>query len=771
MFFSKPWFRWLWLLGLIVAVFLAVKLFKVESSLLKLLPQYETAQTNALISKASERVNKQLVLMASAEDRLNLVESFKIQLHEFEAEEFISSINYQVDLAQIQSVYQALLPYRHNLFSADDQQALAQGFGADYFVQQAQESLYGVQQLSFQQLQADPLFIWQRLIESMARLNALTFDTSDAYFMVNELDQHHMVAFVELAESAFLPENQTAVADGINVMRSALSSQNVNLSAFGAVLYAHQAFQDAKHEISTVGLGSLLGIIFLVALVFRSFMPLLLSLSCIALGLVVSLVVTLLVFGQVHAFALVFGATIAGVSIDYCFHYLVEAAFTRDQQGGRATHLTVQKILPGLLMGFCSSALVYSGFLITGYAVLAQIALFSVFGLLAVLINVLVVFPWLHQSKGFSHVQWLLKLSNFMLRNPIQKYLKQPLLPLGLLFVAGFFSYQFIQPDDDVRALQQLSSELKQQETHIRNTLSWPSSEYYVLITADSIDTMLQYEAEVLQSLREQQHDVVGVADFIPSVSQQQLQHQQQVQLYADAAVRAYFQQSGLPVAVLPEFSPLDVAVLHQAAFELLFKQRWLGAVNQQQALIIPLQNQVELPEHLIAEQHVILIQQAADTSALFAQFRVKSTWMLGVAVLLLWLLLGVFRYGLLAAAHLVAVPLNAGFVALLLASFVGLHISLFSILALLLVLGMGLDYVVFLRENHQPQHVMLALIMSSLTTILAFGLLAFSQVAVLQSFGFMVSIGIAVVLVTAPAVVVNPKSKKINKTEESYEQ
>ena len=220
--------------------------------------------------------------------------------------------------------------------------------------------------------------------------------------------------------------------------------------------------------------------------------------------------------------------------------------------------------------------------------------------------------------------------------------------------------------------------------------------------------------------------------------------------------MKNYLNQLQLTHKTVPDFNPLEVNVLQQEAFSLIFKQRMLGAVNGQQALIIPLQKSINLQQILLSNSYVMLIQQAKDTSELFAQFRIKSIWMLGFSVLILWLLLGVFRYGLLRAAHLLAIPLFAGFLALVLTWSLGMHVSLFSILALLLILGMGLDYVIFLQESDHPQQLMLALIMSSLTTILAFGLLAFSQVAVLQSFGFMVGTGIAVVLLTAPAVSAN---------------
>ena len=126
--------------------------------------------------------------------------------------------------------------------------------------------------------------------------------------------------------------------------------------------------------------------------------------------------------------------------------------------------------------------------------------------------------------------------------------------------------------------------------------------------------------------------------------------------------------------------------------------------------------------------------------------------------VLILQVMLFLFRYRFTEAVSVVLIPVIAGLFAVLLSQCFGFHISLFSILALLLVLGMGIDYVVFLKESKHPELIMKALLLSSCTTILAFGLLVFSQVAVIKSFGVTVGLGIIMVLIMSPAVTLRGK-------------
>ena len=64
--------------------------------------------------------------------------------------------------------------------------------------------------------------------------------------------------------------------------------------------------------------------------VYRSALPIFLALLSISVGLFLAFIFTYLIFGKVHLFTLVFGASLIGVSIDYTFHFLTN----RLSQGG-----------------------------------------------------------------------------------------------------------------------------------------------------------------------------------------------------------------------------------------------------------------------------------------------------------------------------------------------------------------------------------------------------------------------------------------------------
>jgi predicted exporter len=82
-----------------------------------------------------------------------------------------------------------------------------------------------------------------------------------------------------------------------------------------------------------------------------------------------------------------------------------------------------------------------------------------------------------------------------------------------------------------------------------------------------------------------------------------------------------------------------------------------------------------------------------------------------------------------------------------------GQPLQLFNVLALALLLGIGIDYGIFLleRENADAGSAWLAVVLGAASTWLSFGLLALSSTPALRSFGLTLLFGILLVWFAAP--------------------
>jgi predicted exporter len=146
----------------------------------------------------------------------------------------------------------------------------------------------------------------------------------------------------------------------------------------------------------------------------------------------------------------------------------------------------------------------------------------------------------------------------------------------------------------------------------------------------------------------------------------------------------------------------------------------------------------------------VVLVDRVADVSALLRDHRVTASLGIVAVYVLIYLALAL-RYGARDALVILLPPAGAALLTLGLLGWIGSPLNLFNLLALLLVLGMGVDYAIFLREGRRTQPtVLLAIGLSAFTTWISFGLLSLSATPFVRSMGLTLAAGIALVFVLA---------------------
>ena len=101
---------------------------------------------------------------------------------------------------------------------------------------------------------------------------------------------------------------------------------------------------------------------------------------------------------------------------------------------------------------------------------------------------------------------------------------------------------------------------------------------------------------------------------------------------------------------------------------------------------------------------------------------------------------------------------------ALLLSQLIQQQLNIFNLIAALLVLALALDYGIFFTSALPHAEVLQAVLLSALTSGLAFGLLSFSQTPAIASFGLTVFVGVALACVLAPLLSVLVVREKENR-------
>jgi predicted exporter len=153
--------------------------------------------------------------------------------------------------------------------------------------------------------------------------------------------------------------------------------------------------------------------------------------------------------------------------------------------------------------------------------------------------------------------------------------------------------------------------------------------------------------------------------------------------------------------------------------------------------------------------QGVEWVDKVGEISSLLADYRRYMSWVVLVSYLGVYLLLFPRYRG---RAWRAVAPIGLASVATLaLFGAAGVSLQLFHVLALMLLLGIGVDYGIFFQEHPlwRDPTAWLATVLSALSTQLSFGLLGLSQTPALRAFGLTMLIGIATVALIVPCFAV----------------
>jgi predicted exporter len=150
-----------------------------------------------------------------------------------------------------------------------------------------------------------------------------------------------------------------------------------------------------------------------------------------------------------------------------------------------------------------------------------------------------------------------------------------------------------------------------------------------------------------------------------------------------------------------------------------------------------------------------VYLDQQALLTALYAELQQRALELTGVGLLAVFAIVWL-RYRSLRATLSAMLPaLLSGACALSLLALAQVSLNLLHLLGLLLILGIGVDYGIFLLEGNSGSRqwisTLVGIVVACLSTTLSFGLLAISGVPALRALGQMVAIGVPLSLCLAP--------------------
>ncbi|GAB3246121.1 MMPL family transporter [Chitinimonas naiadis] len=736
---------------------------QLDTDILAMLPQDERdpAVQNATRQMA-DSASRRIVVMIGAQDWPRARKAADSYAATLAAGKQAVTVRYEVGDAMADQWLSFFAPFRTQLLTREQRQQLQDQPPAQ-LAARAVEALYrpmGMPRLG--EWRDDPLNLYGTWLTSRAADSRVR--VTEGRLSLSTPEQQYAMLMLEPQGSAFSIASQQALIPLLDAARRAAQSAvpGAVVLSVGVPLHAAAAASQAEREVHTIGAGSLLGIIVLTLFAFSAIRPRILVTLSIAIGLLAAVSVCVLLFGRLHLITIVFGASLVGVAENYGTNYF--SSRLGREPGERWAMLREQA--PVMWLAMLTTAIGYGLLALTPFPGLRQMAMFSVVGLLAAFVTVMWWFPFLDRGR-MDYTRFSAWLGS---RRALWPSLGRNRFTAGFVAVSAMLllvgGWQ-LKANDDIRLLQSSPATLIEQQLAVGKLLDLPGPAQFYLVQGETVEVVLQRE-EALKARLDAlvgEHWISGyqaVSDWVPSAARQA----------ADAALVqrvVYGEQGVLALAAKQldeDLTPLSAAITPRtlrvddwlaAPVSEPLRHQWLGRFEQGYASVLLLRG-IDKPARLprlaalaSAVPGVRWVDKVAEVSSVMARYRYLMGWVVLASYLLVFAALS-RRFGRSAWRALVPTALASGLTLALLALF-GQPLQLFNVLALLLILGMGVDYGIFLLEQpgRSALRPFLSVTLAAASTLLAFGLLALSATPALRAFGLTMLFGIGLAWLFTP--------------------
>ncbi|WP_313062995.1 MMPL family transporter [Atlantibacter hermannii] len=735
---------------------------RINSSVLALLPgQSMGAVPPALNDGFMQRLDQQLVWMISPGKQADPAPAQRY-LDLLRQQPALAKVGGPVDAAAQQAWGEFFFQHRNGSLDSATRARLQNGgqAQAQWILSQIYSAFSGV---SGKELQHDPLMLVRGAQMNLAQ-NASHLRLLNGWLVAQDAQGNYWyLLHGELAGSSIDMQQTHRMVEALGDLNTQLKREypQAQVLARGTLFYSDYASQQAKHDVSTLGVATVLGVMLLIVAVFRSLTPLLLCLLSVGIGALAGCVSVLLAFGELHVMTLVMSMSIIGISADYTLYYLTE----RMVHGAEMTPWqSLVKVRKALLMALLTTVAAYLIMMLAPFPGIRQMALFAAAGLSASCLTVIFWHPWLCRRLPVRPVPgmvWLMRwLAAWRRNNALRIGLPVALAVLSLTGMA------LLKVNDDIAQLQALPADILAQEKTITALTGQGVDQKWFVVYGDNPEQTLQ-RLEAFTPLLAQAKEQRLIESWRQIPLNSLARQQQDVALIEQSvpAVREALSQAGIALTT-PDIRPMQVTPsqwLNSPVSEG-WRLMWITLKDGQSGVLVPV-NGVRSSDALnqLTEKAsgVVWVDRKARFDSLFAMYRTLLGGLLGVALLII-ALGAVARLGLRKGAISLVPSLLSLSTGLAVLAFTGHSLNLFSLLALVLVLGIGINYTLFFSNPRgTPLTSLLAVSVAMITTLLTLGMLVFSNTQAIASFGIVLCSGIFTAFLLSPLAMPDRKERK----------
>ena len=599
-------------------------------------------------------------------------------------------------------------------------------------------------------IEDDPFFVLNsKLIELLQNNNNI--ETRDGISFINYEGKFNVLLKMDIdkkIDSMIFFDRLT------ELLRKMENDEEIKIYISGVPIHAYYSQKSAQKEITIISAVSLIFICLIFLFIFKSVKPYIISMISIAVSSATSFFLLSILLDSIHIFTFVFGTSLIGVSLDYSIHFITEWYNEKDKKE------VLRKILPSMSLSFMTTIASYFALSLTSLSLLKQTALFSIFGLASSFLTVIIIYPIIFKNDNrFLRENILNKTKNILsgyvdfLNIKFVLFLTIFVILISIINIpklkVNFSSNQLYNPPDF----------LTYNETEIYKRLNSSLSRNIIISRGNSLNEALENEetlenyftnyralSKIFYSKSRQIENIKLVEDnLMPLLKKQTEDLGFDNEIYDK--IKSEFE------SVKNEF--LNIEDLIESMDEL----KKLIVKNNGKYFIISTTDETETK--IIENENIKIfninfeINEALDKTARTA---IKTA-------LIAYIIIFFFMIIFLSKKHAIAImiiQIISILVNLSVHSIFNFSVNIFSVFALILSIGISIDYCIFFSKSKAKKEVtFLSIFLAMITTALSFGTLSFSGFIPVKSFGLFLFIGILVTFLLSP-VLLTLKSIKL---------
>jgi hypothetical protein len=543
---------------------------------------------------------------------------------------------------------------------------------------------------------------------------------------------------------------QVVLADAINVAIGETKSkhQGVEILKTGVIFFASDTSKSIQSDISLIGLISTITVLLLVIFIFRSLYAVVIVLLTVAIGFLYALLACFFIFPKVYILTLAFGTSLIGMSVDYCLYWLTSSIGDIKNPLERRLYL-----LPGMLLALITTAMGYFLMAITPFPVLSQMAVFSLAGISGAWLTVVLIFPHINKLRFSANSSLTLvnyiQTINYRMSSAARKVVIAAMILVSLYGVLSFRS------NDNIRSLASFDKELIAQQIKTSEILNLPSPSQFFIVSGSTEEEVLSRAEELTNKLDNLVSEGVisgyqSITRFIPSITMQTIASKAYLSQGKENATKQIAKEFGMSAAWVQSQNQINMPLTVNGIKEIPFYEKlsylWFTSDSssiKSTAVLLTGVNGSEAVSKLsqLVNTDISWIDKPQEISDIFSRYRILFSYVIAMGYLLTFMAIYIkYRSS---AWRAVLPPILATCITLAILSLAGETITLMTVIAFALLLGIGTDYGIFLLQYPADKRVLLSISIAALMTVISFGSLSFSSVPAIHSFGIALLFGV----------------------------